>query len=212
MLITKSVFWPSPKMQINVTSDKKAFTKKLGLLKRRHIPKATNDAINKTLFGLRKEMMKQTSKKLDRPIAFTQKGFLVNQSKVNKLIGRLFIKPVVAQYLGFQIDGGVRQGTPNIAVPYTKNVRLNKFGNVSGRKRGLIKNDKQFIATIKGVSGVYQRMANNKVKLLYGFEKTATYTPRFPFFRIGKGYIKSKFRKNMKEKLNQEIKGGSALF
>ena len=125
-------------MNISIESNARELQKKLSLFQKKHLGKATNDAINKTLFGLRKEMTKQTQKKLDRPTAATQKGFIVFQSKINKLSGKLFIKDFVADYLKYQIDGGVRQGTPNVAVPYTKNVRLNKFGNVPARKSGLI--------------------------------------------------------------------------
>ena len=192
-------------MNISIESNARELQKKLSFFQKKQLGRATNDAINKTLFGLRKEMMKQADKKLDRPTPFTKKGFLVATSKVSQLLGVLYIHPIRAQYLGFQIDGGVRQGTPNIAVPFTKNVKLNKFGNVAGRKSGLIKKNTQFQGTIKGVEGIYQRMKNNKVKLLHGFETHVTYQPRFPFFKIGKGYIKSKFNKNLDEKIKKEI-------
>ena len=151
-------------MNISIESNARELQKKLSLFQKKHLGKATNDAINKTLFGLRKEMTKQTQKKLDRPTAATQKGFVVFQSKINKLSGKLFIKDFVADYLKYQIDGGVRQGTPNVAVPYTKNVRLNKFGNVPARKTAI-----------------------------------------FPYYKIAQGYIKSKFDKNLDEKIKKEI-------
>ena len=192
-------------MNISIESNARAVQKKLSLFQKKHLGRATNDAINKTLFGLRKEMIKQTDKKLDRPTPTTKKGFVVFQSKVNKLSGKLFIKDFVAKYLRYQIDGGVRSGTPDVAVPFTKNVKLNKFGNVPARRSGLIKKNTQFVGNINGVEGIYQRMTKGKVKLLHGFEKTVMYTPRFPFFKIGKGYIKSKFNKNLNEKIKKEI-------
>ena len=199
-------------MNIDIRADTKQFKKKLGLLQRRHIPKATNDAINKTLFGLRKVMIKQLIDKLDRPTPFTQKGFHVRQSMIKNLFGMLFIKDIQAQYLKYQIDGGVRSGNPNVAVPFTKNVKLNKFGNVTGRKSGLIKRNTQFIGEINNVAGVYQRMAKNKLKLLHAFERSVDYQARFPFYKIGLGYVKNKFKRNLKEKYNQEfVKSGKSL-
>ena len=192
-------------MNISIESNARELQKKLSLFQKKHLGKATNDAINKTLFGLRKEMTKQTQKKLDRPTAATQKGFIVFQSKINKLSGKLFIKDFVADYLKYQIDGGVRQGTPNVAVPYTKNVRLNKFGNVPARKSGLIKKNTQFVGIINGVEGIYQRMSKGKVKLLHGFESFVRYTAIFPYYKIAQGYIKSKFDKNLDEKIKKEI-------
>ena len=192
-------------MNISIESNAKELQKKLSLFQKKHLGKATNDAINKTLFGLRKEMMKQIVKKLDRPTPFTQSGFIVKKSITSKLLGILKIQELRAAYLGFQIDGGVRQGTPNVAVPFTKNTRLNKFGNVAGKRSGLIKKNTQFQGTINGVEGIYQRMKNNKVKLLHGLETHVTYKPKFPFFKIGKGYINSKFNKNLDEKIKKEI-------
>lgn len=192
-------------MNISIESNARELQKKLSLFQKKHLSKATEDAINKTLFGLQKEMKKQIVKKLDRPTPFTQKGFIVNKSENFKLLGMLKIQEIRAAYLGFQIDGGVRQGTPNVAVPFTKNKKLNKFGNVAGKRSGLIKNNKQFQGTINNVDGIYQRMKKNKVKLLYGLETNVTYQPRFPFFKIGKGYIKSKFDKNLDEKIKKEI-------
>ena len=192
-------------MNISIESNARQLQKKLSLFQKKHLGKATNDAINKTLNGLKKEMIKQTDKKLDRPTPSTKKAFRVFESKINKLSGRLFILDYAVDYLKYQIDGGVRSGTPDVAVPFTKNVRLNKFGNVPARKSGLIKKNTQFVANIKGVEGIYQRMAKGKLKLLHGFEKTVMYTPRFPFFKIGKGYIKSKFNKNLDEKIKKEI-------
>ena len=192
-------------MNISIESNARELQKKLSLFQKKHLGKATEDAINKTLFGLRKEMMKQIVKKLDRPTPFTQKGFIIDKSKNLKLLGILKIQEIRAAYLGFQIDGGVRQGTPNVAVPFTKNIRLNKFGNVAGKRSGLIKKNTQFQGTINGVEGIYQRMKNNKVKLLHGLETHVTYQPKFPFFKIGKGYIKSKFDKNLDEKIKKEI-------
>jgi len=192
-------------MNISIESNARELQKKLSLFQKKHLGRATNDAINKTLFGLRKEMMKQVVKKLDRPIVKTVEGFVVFKSKVNKLSGKLFIKDFVANYLKYQIDGGIRSGTPNVAVPFTKNVKLNKFGNVPARRSGLIKKNTQFVGNINGVEGIYQRMAKGKIKLLHGFENTVTYTSKFPYYKIAKGYINSKFDKNLNEKIKQEI-------
>ena len=66
-------------MNIDIRTDTKQFKKKLGLLQRRHIPKATNDAINKTLFGLRKVMIKQLSDKL-------KNGFVIKRAVFNSCL------------------------------------------------------------------------------------------------------------------------------
>ena len=73
-------------MQIKIKDNIKQFTKGLSKVQKKQIPFATTQSINNTLFGLKKEMAKQTVKKLDRPVAFTQRGFLIDKAKSLKYI------------------------------------------------------------------------------------------------------------------------------
>ena len=66
-------------MKIDVKTNIKEVTKDLSRTQKKQIPFATANAINATLFQLRKEMGKQTKKKLDNPTPFTQKGFMVRR-------------------------------------------------------------------------------------------------------------------------------------
>ena len=91
-------------MNISIESNARAVQKKLSLFQKKHLGRATNDAINKTLNGLKKEMIKQTDKKLDRPTPSTKKAFHVFLSSINKLSGKLFIKDYVVDYLKFAYD------------------------------------------------------------------------------------------------------------
>lgn len=188
-------------MQIKIKDNIKQFTKGLSSFEKKQIPFAVATGINTTLFGLRKEMGKQTVKKLDRPTPATQKGFTIKKANKRNLTGALAIKDFVADYLKYQIDGGIRQTGKKIPVPYTQNARLNKFGNIPNKRKGLIKRPtKQFIAKIGGVSGVFQRSGRGgkQVKLLIAFEDSVTYDKKpFPFYKIGKGYINSVYSRNL---------------
>ena len=126
-------------MQFKIKNNIKDVTKGLNKMQKKQIPFATVVSINQTLFGLRKEMAKQTIKKLDRPTKATQSGFIFTKAKKANLIGTLFLKSFVEDYLRFQIDGGVRSSSKSFVVP-TRNSKLNKFGNIVGKKSGLIKN------------------------------------------------------------------------
>ena len=126
-------------MKVSIKSNVDEATKWTTNIQKKQIPFATSNAINKTLFQLRKEMMKQTVKKLDRPTPFTQKGFLVKIAKKTNLKGMLYIKDAVEEYLKYQINGGIRTTGKQIPVPYIDNARLNKYGNVIGKRSGLIK-------------------------------------------------------------------------
>ena len=183
-------------MKVNIKNNIKEATRGLSKTHKEQIPFATSNAINMTLFQLRKEMSKQTTKHLDRPTPFTQKGFVVDKAKKTTLRGILFIKDIVASYLKFQIDGGTRSTGKNIPIPYTPNARLNKFGNIVGKRSGLIKKSNQYIGEVKGINGVWERQKNGEQKLIIGFKRSVEYRPRFPFYTIAANFTKNMFDRN----------------
>ena len=188
-------------MQIKIKDNIKQFSKGLTKFEKTQMPFAIANGINSTLFGLKKEMSKQAEKKLDRPTPATKKGFFVKKANKKKQFGFLAIKDFVAEYLKYQISGGTRSGSKKIPVPYTKNIRLNKYGNIIGKRRGLIKNpSKQFVAKIGGVSGVFQRhgKGGKQSKLIIGFKDSVTYNKKpFKFYTIGKSYINNTYNRNL---------------
>tara|TARA_Y100001937_G_scaffold127573_1_gene200222 strand:- start:78 stop:683 length:606 start_codon:yes stop_codon:yes gene_type:complete len=190
-------------MQIKIKDNIKEFSKGLSSFEKKQIPFAVATGINSTLFGLRKEMSKQTVKKLDRPTPATQKGFAVAKANKRTLSGKLFIKDFVADYLKFQIDGGTRSTGRKIPVPFTQNARLNKFGNIPNKRKGLIKRPaKQFIAKIGGVSGVFERSGRGgkQLNLIIAFEDSVLYDKKpFPFFKIGIQFINNTYDRNLQK-------------
>ena len=194
-------------MQIKIKTNTEQVTMRLTDIQKKQIPFATMKAINNTLFGLRKEMGKQTVKKLDRPTPFTQKGFLVTKANKRNLTGILYIRAEVEEYLKYVIDGGVRSGAKMIPIPFTANARLNRYGNIIGKRSGLIKKTQQFIATIKGVTGVWERYNKGKsVKLIIGFEPKVMYEKgKFPFYKIGRGYINNTYNKVLAKELQKAL-------
>tara|TARA_R100001086_G_scaffold242119_1_gene169525 strand:+ start:193 stop:783 length:591 start_codon:yes stop_codon:yes gene_type:complete len=183
-------------MRISIKNNVKEATKGLSKSQKEQVPFATSNAINMTLFQLRKEMGKQTTKHLDRPTPFTQKGFVVDKAKKTTLRGILFIKDIVANYLKYQIDGGTRSTGKNIPIPYTPNARLNKFGNIIGKRSGLVKKSNQYIGEVKGINGVWERQKNGEQKLIIGFKRSVEYRPRFPFYNIAANFTKNMFDRN----------------
>ena len=191
----------SANIKLTIKDNIKQFSKKLTKFEKTQMPFAIANGINSTLFGLKKEMSKQAEKKLDRPTPATKKGFFVKKANKKKQFGFLAIKDFVAEYLKYQISGGTRSGSKKIPVPYTKNIRLNKYGNIIGKRRGLIKNpSKQFVAKIGGVSGVFQRhgKGGKQSKLIIGFKDSVTYNKKpFDFYTIGRSYINNTYNRNL---------------
>ena len=193
-------------MQVNVKTNIKEISKNLTRDQKKQVPFASAMAINNTLFQLRKEMGKQTRKKLDRPTKFTQNGFVVQKAKKQNLKGMLFLKDAVEKYLKFQIDGGVRSTGKYIPVPFKQNARLNKFGNIVGKRSGLIKKKSQFIGTVNGLLGVWERQKGNKLKLIIGFERTVEYKPKLPFYTIAQKFSAAVFDRNFTKAIARAIK------
>ena len=192
-------------MKIDIKTNIKEVTKGLSKTQKKQIPFATANAINATLFQLRKEMGKQTKKKLDNPTPFTQKGFMVQKANKKNLFGLLYLKDEVAKYLKYQIDGGVRSNSKKFAIP-TRHAKLNQYGNIAGKKSGVVKGKNQKILTIGNMTGVYKTHKGKVVDLLIAFKDKAVYKAKFPFYQIGQGFINNKFNKNMIVALNKALK------
>ena len=192
-------------MQVSVKSNIKEITKFTTNVQKKQIPFATSVAINNTLFDLKKEMAKQMDKKLDRPTPFTKRGFFINKAKKNLLIGVLLMKDIVANYMQYQIEGGTRTTGKQIPVPYKPNARLNKFGNIIGKRTGLIKKNTQFIGNVSGTEGVYERTKQG-LKIIIGFERSVTYRPRFPFYVIATKFSNAVFDRKFAKAFDRALR------
>ena len=186
-------------MQIRVDTNVKQFTKKLGFFEKDLMKSATPRAINKTLQKLQGHQLLLTRKFLDRPTRQTQKGFFIKFASARQPIGSLNVKDFVQEYLQFQIRGGFRYSDKKNPVPIEGNARLNQFGNITGKRRGLIKNKKQFIAEIKGIIAVWERVGKFGVKpLILLTQNFANYKKKFPFFKEAQKFAKKQFPKQLR--------------
>lgn len=203
-------------MQIKIKDNIKQFTKGLSKVEKKQIPFATAQAINATLGigkgkkdkGLDREFAKQMVKKLDRPRPQTTKAFYRKPAKKAHLVGELGLQDWAAKFLTYQIDGGVRSGAKKIPVPITKNKRLNKFGNIAGKRSGLVKGSKEFIATIGGATGVWkQGRKGQQPTLLIKFHDSVKYDKKpFDFYKIGNRYVSNTFVRQMKKSLTKALR------
>jgi len=189
-------------MQIKIKSNIDNVINSLNRIHKKQIPFAASQAINDVLIDSQKALKVQSVKKLDRPTKQTVSSFRIKRSSRRKLIGEVFILPWAYEYLKFQINGGIRK-TSGEGTGVPVNARLNKFGNIPGRRKGLIKKKKQFISTINGVAGVWERVGRGgkTLKLITAFKKTVQYKKRFPFYKIIQGVVKGRFNKHMSKRL-----------
>jgi hypothetical protein len=211
-------------MQIKIKDNIKEFSKGLNKFQKKQMPFATAQAINATLGigknkkgkGLDGEYAKQMMKKLDRPRPQTTKAFYRKQATKRNLVGTLGLIDWAAKFLKYQIDGGVRTNTNKIPVPIKKNMNLDKYGNIAGKRakikrgglQGLAANKNQFIATIGGATGVWQKgRKGQQPTLLIKFHDTVNYTKKlFDFYKIGNNYVRNTFTRKLDKEFREALR------
>jgi|TARA_R100000084_G_C4637361_1_gene141761 hypothetical protein len=201
-------------MQIKVKDNINRVMKGLSDDQKKQIPFATAQAINATLGigkqknkGLDREYAKQMVKKLDRPRPQTTKAFYRKRATKRNQVGELGLQDWANNVLKYQIDGGVRSGNRKIPVPITATKRLNKFGNIAGKRSGLVKGSQEFIGTIGETSGVWKKNKGQTPTLLIKFHDTVEYTKKpFKFYKIARNYIKKTFDRQLTKALRAALK------
>lgn len=158
----------------------------------------------------------QMSSQLDRPTLFTQRGVFITPARKDSLRAVVGIKDAQAEYLHWQVEGGVR-APRKVALKLPGSIELDGFGNIprtavkrliaaarSGRKLkgvaakkfGVAQGSEIFYGVPKGHSGMPAGIYSRRDKLgrrvlvpLILFEqKSASYQPRFDFW----GYCSSR--------------------
>ncbi|MCH7948392.1 MAG: hypothetical protein IIC66_11400 [candidate division Zixibacteria bacterium] len=187
-------------MEISVKFDVKKLTRSLSRLQRKQIPFATAIALNDTAFQAKKLAVKAMPRFIDRPTPATKRGLFIVKAKKTRLIAIVGFKAFVWEYMKYQVLGGTRSATgKKIAVP-SRTARLNKYGNIPGRRSGLIKKG-YFFAKAGGTLGVFKPSGKRKVKLIAILTDQATYKPRYPFHRIIERAVKKRFKPNFEKSL-----------
>lgn len=175
-------------MRVSVKSNIKEFSRDLKRFKDIDVPKITYITLNET--AKRTKQLEQTAMKkyLDRPKPQTLNALFIKYARKTKPVVTLLFREWADEFMRFAVFGGIRK-VNNTGIPIKANKRLNQFGNIPGRRSGLVKGKNEFIATIKGHTGVWKRTGkgkNAKLKLLINFYSNPKYEKIFPFHRIAK--------------------------
>jgi len=174
-------------VKLRVSFDDKDVRRYLKRVQKKALPKATARALNDTAFAVKRKLEKVLPKYLDRPTPFTTRAFRVRKANRGKLESIVHLAPIQDAYLSYQIAGGTRRPRGKVLpVPFKRNVRLNKYGNLPGGRNKtakLLARKRAFSGEVKGIAGIWQRKGK-RVKLLAAYEKVAQYKPRLPFFAV----------------------------
>lgn len=195
--------------ELNVSADIKEVTEYLTNLQRKQIPYAIKTAMNNLAFDVRKHLTDQIKSHIDRPVAYTMRAIKVE--KYNPATGkaRVYVAPDQIKYLRWQIYGGTKTKTDSgktITVP-GRGTRLNAYGNIPGRRAGIIKPG-DFVQKIKKDKSIFYykgRGRNKKLAARGVFKKSVHYKPRYPFHKLGVDMVRQKFRQYMEKALAHAI-------
>lgn len=162
--------------------------------------------VNRTLVQVDRDAKMGMARSLDRPTPFTLNATGMFKANRNRLQATLFIKRIQARYLKYAIQGGT---LPTVLEPIE--VRTDRHGNIRGKRGGMEKiasmGRNRFIATINGVSGVWQRYGPKarKLKLLVKVGENARRQPRWDFFGIGERTIRGRLQRDVREAVQREL-------
>jgi hypothetical protein len=229
-------------MQMSVLADTKQLTKHLNRIQKKQIPFATSKALNDVAFDSRSFIQKSLPRRLDRPTKGIISSVQVEKSKKKNLVARVGFAGLgfkstkwsesPAEIMRRHIKGGTRspKQLPHLRIPSdTKGggLKLNKFGNIAGKKGKLQKmlgNKDQFFSGIpKGDysmkdAGIWERtprnskrksnkkhQASGKIVQRIAYEPSTRYKSIFPFKKIVDLAIKKNYRKRFDAALNKAL-------
>lgn len=154
-------------MKINISSNIEQVRKGLFDFQRRQIPFIAATALNDVAFKARASITAQMPSIFDKkPTAFTTRAIAVDKATKAAPTVRVYVRDAQAEYLQFTEAPGTRfprAGGGSLPIPV--DIPTNASGNIPRNKIAqLLAKPGYFIATIKGVRGLYQRPSKSNRK------------------------------------------------
>lgn len=214
-------------MQISVKADVKDLTRKLNRAKRQ-IPFAIKRGLDATAFDLQRNLKDTLPKYVHNPVAYTKAGIQVEKAQKDNLtakvgfasrsFGRAIGSITQAEYMKRLIEGGIRLPKNKvIPVPYPKNQKPNKAGNIPrGRIEKMLGDKKKFFSGVpKGAkhedkgAGIWKRLGKDgrkQIKLMIAYEEQTEYQKSYPFQSLALNFVRKHFRKNLDDAIDFALK------
>ena len=205
-------------MQISVKTNIKEVTRELGRVSKKYVPNATRNAINETLFGLRKALPQEMRSVFDEPVSFTTSpsAWYVDKADKTNLCGELKLKRAQAGYLKFQVHGGT-QLPRRSAIPVPLPKARAAHGGLRRTWKTMLQKPHHFSGKPRGQSGarpgIYKRLGATKKKpagkgllMVISWQEKTEYQKQFHFYEFAQRYVRRNFSKHFREKLRWYVK------
>jgi hypothetical protein len=191
-------------MRFSVQNDLDRLSRRLTNIQREQVPFAASMAINDVAADVANAVTKQMDRYLDNPTPFTQKAyqsrlgtFKGNRATKRKLYADIIPGQIQAEYLRFQVEGGIRTPKQTAIFVPTRVAPKNKYGNVSrGNRKRFIAGQGQYFSAgerEEKTPGVYKRERRGAISPMAFYVQQANYDPIFPIDKIAGGVVKNRF-------------------
>lgn len=200
---------------LDIRADVKGLTRYMNSLQKKQIPFATSQALNDTAFQAKKDQVIQLPKTLDSPTPFTKKGMRVKKANKRAPVATIYIEDKRNEYMKYQVAGGVRKPRNKTILVPTRNLKLNKYGNITRAQRRKLFNDKKkhFTGTPQGMAGaragVWKRTGAGGRKglvMVAEFKKQVKYEKKYPFHQQVNRIAARNFPVNFRKRFAQALK------
>lgn len=160
-------------------------------------------ALTKTAKQLETASNASTETAFDKPVAFTKRSAAIRPAVKSRLIATVFIKDIQAAYLEKQETGG-RRLPKRRYIPVPSATRRNANGNMPrGHIKALVNSGNTFQGTVRGVTGIWQRLPGRRLALLVNYALTADYDKRFNWRRTMQREAVARFPMQYKAQLDR---------
>lgn len=201
-------------VEIRINTDEIA--KQLRWYQREQLPFATSLALNAVANDVAADVTASMDTELDRPTPFTKMAFM---TKTGKFKGKrsskrdlkvsIIADKVQAEYLLFQVEGGVRKPKKQAILVPTLKAPKDKYGNISRatRRRYAQPTGTLFHAGERENKepGVYKRTRRSAAEMLAAYELQTEYKPRLKIYETAAKSVNANFNRRMIEALRRAL-------
>lgn len=204
-------------MHLNVTGNVESIIQEIDGLRSRSIPYAVSQAINDTLFDMRKAFSDEEKAVFDKPTVFTTNlnAWDIDRATPQYAIGTISAKPAQDDYLIWQVDGGIRNAKKKaIGIPLERSDILAWHGGLTVGWKKVFADKKRYFSGIpknhpSWAPGVYKRVKNGKVpglKRELSWKTSVKYTKNpFNMAVVAENFVNANFNEKFARRLVQAM-------
>jgi len=196
-------------MEISIRHNIKEVTRGLNKVQRKQIPFATSQALNDVAKDLARKQMpiEMQATFQGGATGHTRRAFLYERSNKRNLRARVFTNSRTHEYISYMVHGGQRLPKRRAIFIPSRNVKRNKFGNVTRAKMQKMITDNKFFTKNDKKYEKFGR-GGSKTRLVGVYKSSAMYRPVLPLDKIARSYIYSAsvgFTPRFRERLTKAL-------